>query len=78
MKECSTCKAPVLWAVTAATGARIPLEPEPSPKGNLRLEERPGKSPLAHVVEPLLDAPGPRYRAHFVSCPDAARHRRTR
>ena len=76
---CRTCKAPVRWAATAA-GRAIPLDPEPNPDGNLWLDAR----GVAHNIARLTDdeqaeiAGDPLYIAHFVTCPDAAQHRRPR
>lgn len=32
---CRSCNAPIRWAVSEASGKRIPLDPEPSEDGNI-------------------------------------------
>lgn len=84
---CRSCRAPLLWAVTAAKGKAIPLDPDPHPDGNVelgrRVETADGRSaPLAHVVdrrqEALFEEPSTpaRYLSHFATCPDADRYRK--
>lgn len=74
LAKCRSCGAPIRWAVTER-GRNAPLDPEPHPEGNLRVEVRNGLD-LAIVV-----APGSEwglYRSHFASCPNATAHRRAR
>jgi hypothetical protein len=75
---CRSCGATIEWAVTANRKS-IPLDPDPHPDGNLVLVwTSPGRQPMALVVnphEPMLDEP-PRYRSHFVTCPNADQHRK--
>ena len=71
---CRSCGAPMLWVRTTA-GNLMPLDLEPVPGGNIVL-----KDGLAHVLkgdlfEGMIDE-GPRYVSHFVTCPEAAKHRR--
>lgn len=83
---CRACKAPLIWAVTAANGKPIPVDPEPRDDGNLELGRRVplkggGSALLATVIDldqlPLfeLETP-PRYVSHFATCPDADRFRK--
>lgn len=75
LSKCRSCKQPILFALTRK-GRRIPLDPDPVENGNIRLTEVEGrKLPLARVVDGT-ENPGPRYRTHFASCPDADRFRR--
>jgi hypothetical protein len=84
--RCASCEAPVLWAVTATTGSRMPLDPEPRADGTIALigSADDVEAPLALVLRPsqLREARNhgaPRlYRSHFASCPHAARWRRPR
>ena len=80
--RCRSCKAPVRWAVTAATGAAIPLDLEPRDDGNMALAEArvPGGAPIAVVIDEAQRAryAGSLYTAHFATCPDADEHRRPR
>lgn len=78
--DCRSCHAPILWAVTGK-GSSMPVDPDPVPDGNLELlDTRPGMQPRVVVVDPqqpTLDE-RPRYVSHFVTCPNADQHRRTR
>jgi hypothetical protein len=73
---CATCQAAVIWAETEA-GKRMPVDPEPAAKGNVRLHERPDDVPLAVVLKPadLFGKTG-LHLSHFVTCPDADTFRR--
>ena len=79
--RCTSCNANIIWATTAATGKAMPVDVEPHPGGNVLLTERVGRSPLAEVVAPGQDsliAGEPLRRSHFVTCPQADQHRRSR
>jgi hypothetical protein len=96
MARCSSCDAPVLWAVSAASGIRTPLNPDPHPEGNLIPVNADG-TPLSHATAASVvqsgrarvaslaasaraghQLPELRWHAHFVTCPNGARHRKTR
>lgn len=70
---CRSCGAPIVWCVTPA-GNRMPVDADPSPRGNLVLEGE-----LARVVPApdLLDR-RPRHTSHFATCPNADQHRKVR
>jgi hypothetical protein len=76
--RCSSCKAPIRWAITDA-GYPIPLDLEPAADGNLRLvgARFKGGTPRALVVAPANRAAlaGELYKTHFVTCPYAEQHR---
>jgi hypothetical protein len=72
--KCKSCGAPIVWAVSSK-GRALPLDPEPSPKGNLSLDS--GTPPKARVVQPH-GLEGPLYTSHFATCPNAKKHRRKR
>lgn len=81
---CRSCRAPILWAFTTASGERMPLDEKPSATGNVVVhisEEQPPRLMAGVLTRGQVD--GARldgktlYRSHFVSCPDAARHRRS-
>ena len=59
----------------------MPIDPAPVPHGNLVLRDV-GARTVAVVVVPLLqtleERAMPHYVSHFVTCPNAAQHRRTR
>jgi hypothetical protein len=77
---CGSCGAPIRWAVTV-NGKRMPVDDQPVPDGNLILSDpAPGAyAPTAAVIDPdaLLIGDPPRFVSHFVTCPNAAQHRRT-
>ena len=67
LAKCRSCGAPIRWAVTER-GRNAPLDPEPHPEGNLRVEVRRGLDRaivVAPGTEPVL------YRSHFATCPNA-------
>jgi hypothetical protein len=76
MPECSSCGAPIRWAKTIK-GVGIPLDPEPSPRGNVVISEEgaalvynsPGAVAARYEGEP-------RYLSHFATCPNADQHRK--
>jgi hypothetical protein len=73
---CRSCSAPIAWAKTP-TGKAMPVDFEPVSTGNIVLFD--GPEGLLAVVAHATAAPGkPRHQAHFVSCPNAAEHRKAR
>jgi hypothetical protein len=75
--HCKSCRAEVVWALLAKSGAKIPLDAGVFPDGNIIIRD--GK---AHVLGPdalaALPPNTPRFRSHFVTCPNAAQHRKER
>lgn len=78
--RCRSCKAPIVWATSLATGKakRIPLDPDPDPKrGNIVLtEDLLAQGPVAHYLDNAAAASASvngetLYLSHFVTCPDA-------
>jgi hypothetical protein len=65
MSECSSCGAPILWALTL-NGKRIPLDVEP-------VKLPPG---LFNVNADRAVTLRPAYQSHFASCPNSASHRK--
>jgi hypothetical protein len=87
-KACRSCSAPIFWARNDATGRSMPVDAEPSDKGNVQLFDRGGS-----VVAKVLGAEEARRvrdsnwalrgvhvlrTAHFVTCPQAANWRTKR
>lgn len=68
---CKSCKATITWVVTA-NGKRMPIDAEPSFKGNIRLDDR----NVAHFGKAAAEMEGPRYISHFATCPQGPQHRR--
>lgn len=76
MPECKSCGADIIWKKTIK-GRTIPLDPEPTQKGNVIISEA-GEalvynSPAA-IAPRYADAP--RYLSHFATCPNADQHRK--
>lgn len=76
MGRCSSCGAPVFWAITV-NRKRIPIDEVPVDDGNIEITVDPKGRRTAHVVstEPGL-FPSTRYKSHFATCPNAAHHRK--
>ena len=74
--QCRSCGAPVRW-VTMPSGRSAPLDPEPHPDGNVVMVSATRARPLtANRIAQAGKLPEPRYRSHFVTCPNASEHRR--
>lgn len=65
-RRCKSCGAPIIWASTA-TGAAMPVDPDPIGGGNLQLTRRGDESVTAAVVRPGEGT----HRSHYASCPHA-------
>lgn len=80
--RCSTCGAEIVWCRTER-GKAMPVDADPVPDGNIEIDLL-DSGPRARVLpaEPLLVCievrHEPRYVSHFVTCPQAAQHRRAR
>lgn len=81
MAECKSCHAAIRWGRTTQ-GKGVPLDPEPVSDGNLVLDTEVGMTlvdgdplselPVRHLRRGEQAPVGvPRYRSHFVTCPDA-------
>jgi hypothetical protein len=74
--ECSSCGATINWAKTIK-GRPIPLDPDPSPQGNVILSE---EGTALVYRDPSAVAPRyanePHYLSHFATCPNADTHRK--
>ena len=76
---CRSCQAPVVWAITAKTGSKIPLDPHTSPSGTIAVigTSHVTGQPLAHVFTQadlaLARAHGTPalFTSHFATCPQA-------
>jgi hypothetical protein len=76
---CRSCHAPIRWVVSGSTGKRMPVDAEPSSKGNLYIGEKGGR-PTAWIMSiglerNRLQAEGRAYISHFATCPQ---HRKWR
>ena len=71
---CRSCGAAIIWARTMA-GKRMPLDAEPHPGAPVALAP---ESDVAIVCSALPRHGEVRYMPHWVTCPHADQHRRTR
>lgn len=76
--RCRSCNAAVVWAHTEK-GKAMPLDPEPRPDGNIRMQTEAGEQ-IAYYdkkseTESLFDT-GPRYVSHFATCPESREWRK--
>ena len=79
MPECSSCGAVIIFAKTIK-GATIPLDEQPSPRGNIVLSPEEGTALVYNgpaAIAPRY-ADEPRYFSHFATCPNADQHRKGR
>lgn len=74
MSTCRSCGAEVQWGTTEASGAAVPLDPEPVATGNLVIV-RAGYGRHGELVPVVAyardDDARPRFVSHFATCPDA-------
>lgn len=84
MAECRSCSAQIIWAQSATSDKRMPLDAEPVDDGNVVLELRGhAADPLYRVLtkkekaqQTIFDEPQLRYKSHFATCPQDKQWRR--
>lgn len=81
MSKCRSCGAKILWAEVVGSRKLIPLDPEPSERGNVKVEQSWAGIPRAKTFGSLealelRDAGHELYVAHHATCPDADAWRR--
>lgn len=77
--RCGSCKADIVWAITVATGKRIPLDAQPSEDGNVAVHRDQVNGELIARVLKDGEQTGPwehRGVSHFATCPNADQHRK--
>lgn len=74
MDRCNSCDAAIRWVLTPK-GKRMPLDPEPSPAGNVLVEDGVGLTLGGDLLIAALHEERDLYTSHFATCPNAARHR---
>lgn len=72
MSTCKTCGAPIRWARTD-TGKAIPVDPEPRADGNITLVDV-----GTHLAARVGAAGSGQHVSHFVTCPQANGHRKSK
>lgn len=78
--RCKSCGARIVWALTDQD-KRMPVDAEPSARGNIKLVWIPSLNEYRAVVQKGDVAPalaGSLYLSHFASCAQAQQHRRPR
>jgi hypothetical protein len=83
---CSSCEAPIVWAMHASTGNTSPFDAEPAELGLWELSRTSDYDVIARYVGPRASSADPlfadpatlpgRYSPHFATCPNAKQHRR--
>lgn len=75
--KCGSCGASIVWTETV-TGKSMPVDSEASPDGNVVIgrPDDPRNAPVARVLRKGEMSPGPRFKSHFATCPNAATHRK--
>ena len=78
-KACASCRAPIFWA-QLPSGKSMPVDAAPTPDGTVLLFHTAKGSLRAHVLKKgeAYHLGAPRRTSHFVTCPQAQKHRRSR
>jgi hypothetical protein len=68
--RCRACHQLVRWAITAAHGKPIPLDPDPSPAGTVLVTRNEWGADIARIWHPIDREcpPDVLYVVHFVTC----------
>lgn len=71
--KCRSCNADILWCVTES-GKKMPLDTQSCSDGTVAILPDDTYKVLSAVE--LLTWEGPKFKSHFATCPNHARHRR--
>lgn len=74
---CKSCGKPILWT-KSTNGKAMPIDPDPSPNGNIFLKGGEALVLTKYSVEGQRKLGNPLYTAHFVTCEYAKKHRRAK
>lgn len=73
MSTCQSCQAPITWTTNVVSGKRMPVNPTPTPDGNVVLTSG-NDGPEARVLTRAELASRPTktglYKSHFATCPE--------
>lgn len=77
VEQCSTCAAPIIWAVTERARP-MPIDAQPTKGGNVLLRPRGSDMQPLAVLLPVAKQFGHTNlrTSHFATCPQANQHRR--
>lgn len=75
MSKCRSCQAKIRWVKMEPNGKPMPVDDEPSEKGNIALVGGKGHVLLAGAIAMYT---GPLFLSHYASCPDAKDWRKPR
>jgi hypothetical protein len=76
--RCGSCQQEIRW-VTTENGRYMPLDPQPTKDGNVvKVASDAPNEALAHVLRKDEEPPvgTQRFTAHWVTCPNADKHRK--
>lgn len=76
IRECSTCGAQIRLVRTNGPAGVMPVDPKPSPIGNLLLQRGVARQLNAVNAARAREEGYDLYVSHFATCPDAVAHRR--
>lgn len=76
MATCASCGADITWAISAATGKKMPVDAAPHEEGTVQLRGDRAHVLGKHDLEARRNVPPdlrtPVYRSHFSTCPQAS------
>lgn len=72
--KCKSCGTSIIW-VRTTTGKSMPLDADPHEDGNVVLMPAGAMVLTKELAEQGKKIGSTRYRSHFATCPNAARHR---
>lgn len=71
MAKCQTCRAPIEWAKSEATGKAMPLDAEPVADGNIVITSAGAAKVLKKEDIANLLPETPRFVSHYTTCKQA-------
>lgn len=73
---CRSCGLPILWVEMAVSGKKNPLNPEPTPDGNVAVVGGVGEALKGEALGEARKNGADLYLSHFATCKTAAQHRK--
>ena len=71
MSRCRSCRAEIIWVITARGGRRMPLDAEPTPDGNVIFDTTGRAAVVSGETLATLRPEIKRYMPHHATCPHA-------